>query len=232
MHLADPENGLLGTSAIVGGGIPLAVGTALASSLKGDGRVSVTFFGDGAADQGTFHESLNFASLKRLPVIFVCENNYYATNSPLSARQPHPHIAERARDYGIPGMKVDGNDVLEVFEAAAEALSRARSGEGPTLIEGTTYRWKGHVGPETDFEKGLRPQEELLSWMERCPINGFRQLLVEQGIVSELDLARIHRHIDEEIEEAVVFAKESPFPEDDELFDDVFDTGGFPPSRE
>ena len=223
MHLADPENGLPGTTAIVGGGIPLAVGTALASSMKGDSAVSVTFFGDGAAEQGTFHESLNFASLKGLPVIFVCENNYYATNSPLSARQPHPHIAERAQVYGIPGREFNGNDVLEVFEAAAEAIDRARSGNGPSLIVGNTYRWKGHVGPEYDYEKGLRPREELLPWMERCPIKVFKQFLMDENILSELDVARIHRTIDEELEAAVAFAKESPFPEASELFDDVFD---------
>lgn len=222
MHPADPESGILGTSAIVGGCIPLAVGTALASAMKRDGRVSVAFFGDGAVDGGAFHESLNFASLKKLPVIFICENNFYATNSPISSRQPHDNIAKRAEGYGIPGIQVDGNDVLEIYRVSKEAVERARDGKGPTLIECRTYRWKGHVGPDCDYEKGCRPKEELETWMKRCPIEHFKGYLLKNRIMTESGIKELTRKIDDEIEEAVIFGKESPFPEKHEVTKDVY----------
>ncbi len=222
MHLVDVENGILGTSAIVGGGIPHAVGAALASRLKGEDRVSVVFFGDGAVDQGTFYESMNFASLKRLPVVFVCENNFYATNSPQTARHPTCQVAATASSYGMEGACVDGNDVLSVYRASREAVLRARRGDGPTLIEAVTYRWKGHVGPDCDHEKGCRPKAELVEWMERCPVKVFKKYLLESGVVNEEELSRIQGEIEKEIEEAVEFAKKSPLPEGEELFKDLY----------
>ena len=222
MHIVDVENGILGTSAIVGGGIPHAVGAALASKLKGEDRISVAFFGDGAVDQGTFYESMNFASLKRLPVVFVCENNFYATNSPQSARHPTCQVAATASSYGMEGVCVDGNDVLSVYRASREAVSRARRGGGPTLIEATTYRWKGHVGPDCDYEKGCRPRAELMEWMERCPIKGFREYLLDSGVLAEEELSRIRNNIEKEIDEAVAFAKNSPLPSEEELFSDLY----------
>jgi pyruvate dehydrogenase E1 component alpha subunit len=222
MHPASPEDGVLGTTAIVGGGIPLAVGAALASAMRGDGRVAAVFFGDGASEEGTFHESLNFASMKRLPAVFVCENNSYATNSPLSARQPHNFIARRAEGYGIKGVRVDGNNVLEVYAAAGEAVKRARNGQGPTLLECVTYRWKGHVGPDCDWEKGCRPRNELDEWIGRCPIERFKEYLLERQLLTREDFQELVESIDRDFDDALRFAKESPFPGAEELFSDIY----------
>ncbi|MDO9289154.1 MAG: thiamine pyrophosphate-dependent dehydrogenase E1 component subunit alpha, partial [Thermodesulfovibrionales bacterium] len=213
MHLCDPENGILGSTAIVGGGIPIAVGAALASFMKGTDTVSVAFFGDGAMDEGTFHESMNFASLKKLPVVFLCENNFYATNSPQSARQPHDNIAMRAEGYGMPGVQVDGNDVLAVYEAAKEAVDRARAGGGPSLVECRTYRWKGHVGPDCDVEKGCRPRDEHSMWLKKCPVERTRKLLLENKIMSEKEMEKLLDKINKEMDEAVEFGRSSPFPD-------------------
>ena len=222
MHPAAPEYGILGTTAIVGGGIPLAVGTALASQMKRDGKVSVTFFGDGGVDEGTFHESLNFAALKSLPVVFVCENNFYATGSHQSARHSQPNIAQKAEGYGLPGIRIDGNNVLAVYTTARNAIERARSGAGPTLIECKTYRWKGHVGPETDYQTGVRPKSELEEWMERCPIKAYEEFLTGIHLYSESRKQNMLCEIDAELESALRFAKESPFPEKEELLKDVY----------
>ncbi len=222
MHPVDPDRGILGTTAIVGGAIPLAVGAALSSYLMKDGRVSVAFFGDGASDEGTFHESLNFASLKKLPVVFVCENNFYATNSPLSARQPHDQIYKRAQGYALPGLQVDGNDILTIYSNAKWAVERARRGDGPTLLECRTYRWKGHVGPECDYEKGCRSKEELESWMEKCPIANFKDHLVGKNILSDDDYQEMIRVIDEQLDSAIQFAKQSSYPQPDELLKYVY----------
>jgi pyruvate dehydrogenase E1 component alpha subunit len=225
MHPADPEHGILGTSAIVGGVIPLAVGTALKSYLVKEDRVSVAFFGDGASDEGAFHESLNFASLKRLPVVFVCENNFYATNSPLSARQPHDQIYKRAAGYAMPGLQADGNDVLGVYGKAKWAIERARKGEGPTLLECRTYRWKGHVGPDCDYKQGCRPKEELESWMDKCPIDTFKNQLAAKKILSEGAYHFMVREIDSQLESAIQSARQSAFPGPDEVFKDVYYQG-------
>lgn len=222
MHPAAPEYGILGASAIVAGGMPLAVGTALASRMKRDEKVSVAFFGDGAADEGSFHESLNFAALKSLPVVFVCENNLYATNSHQSVRHADPNIAKKADSYGFPGFQIDGNNVLEVYTTARNALQRARSGAGPTLIECRTYRWKGHVGPETDYQKGCRPKQELEEWMTKCPITRYEQLLTAHEILTDAVRQTMLHAIDTQLASALTFAKESPFPKKEDLFDDVY----------
>jgi TPP-dependent pyruvate/acetoin dehydrogenase alpha subunit len=222
MHPVAPEVGILGTTSIVGGCIALATGTALASKMRHDNRVSVTFFGDGAVDEGIFHESLNFAALKQLPVVYVCENNFYACNSPLAARQPHDNIALRAQGYDIPSIQVHGNDVQAVWQAALEAISRARAGHGPTLLECRTYRWKGHVGPECDWERGCRPKEELEAWMARCPVEAYQEHLLAERIISNSELQALIQRINDEINAAVQFGKESPFPEKSDLFEDVF----------
>lgn len=222
MHLVDVENGILGTSAIVGGGIPMGVGTALSSLLRGDGRISVVFFGDGAYDEGVFFESFNFAALKKLPVIFVCENNLYATSSHQSARQPTCKISHSASAFDSPGACVDGNDVVEVYNAAREAAERARAGNGPTLIEAMTYRWKGHVGPETDFQKGCRPEEELIEWMKKCPVERFRAVLLEKNVITAEEMDEIAEAATGEIEDAVEFALGSPLPDPSELYTDLF----------
>lgn len=210
MHLAAPEIGLFGTSAIVAGGLPLALGTALASHLRRDGRITAVFFGDGAADEGTLFECMNFAALKKLPLLFVCENNFYATNSRQDSRQPLDNIAERGSVFGIPGAVADGNDIEAVYKTAEAAAARARAGQGPSLLEFRTFRWKGHVGPDNDCEKGCRPQPELDEWLKKCPIERQRsRVRNELGAERlEADEARIKTLIDE----AVEFGRRSPWP--------------------
>lgn len=222
MHLVDPEAGVCGSTAIVGGNIPLSVGVALGFVMQNKKNIAVSFFGDGAVDQGTFHESLNFASLKKLPVVFVCENNFYATHSHQLARQPQDNIYMRGEIYGIPGARVDGNDVISVYRAAKESVCRARAGEGPTLIEARTYRWKGHVGPDSDIKMGYRSQEELDKWMERCPIKIMEQKLIKDNYITREEMKEIADSIDREINEAVVFGKESDYPGDSELLEDLW----------
>ena len=224
MHLVAPEVGFLGTSALVAGCIPLAVGAALGSVMQKDNRVAVVFFGDAATEEGVFHESLNFASLKNLPVIFVCENNFYAVYSHLSARQASDNIYKRAEAHNMPGVRVDGNDVIAVFETAQEAIKQARGGEGPTLIECRTYRWKEHVGPYFDYDLGYRSKEELDEWIEKCPLKRYKEFLLNHHVMSELEMNQIAKQIDDEIEEAVQFAKNSPFPDASELTADVYRT--------
>ena len=217
MHVIDPEAGVCGSSAIVGGNIPLAAGAGLACYIKDTDQVSVAFFGDGAVEEGTFHESLNFASLKKLPVVFVCENNHYAVHSHISVRQPHDAIYKLARNYLMPGVRVNGNDAIAVFSAAQEAVNRARSGGGPTLIEGRTYRWKGHVGPEVDTHLGYRSQEELDEWMRKCPVKKMKTYLLRNKIMTDEEMGRLVEGIDGELNEAHLFAKKSAFPQQVDL---------------
>lgn len=222
MHMLDPEASCLGTSAIVGGSIPLGAGAALAALLRGDGRIAVAFFGDGASEEGLFHETMNFASLKKLPVVFVCENNGYATNSTLAARQPMQDVARHAAAHGIPGTVIDGNDVLAVCSAAAEAVARARAGKGPSFIECKTYRWKGHVGPECDHLKGCRPKEELDIWLERCPVKLYGEKLIGAGTMSRADIDAMTIELDGEISAAWKSARSGPPPTPEDLYKDVY----------
>lgn len=223
MHLASPEVGLPGSSAIVAGTVPLAVGAALAFSMQKK-SVSVAFFGDGAANEGAWYESLNFASLRRLPVIFVCENNLYSTHMPISACLADTNIHKKAEAFNMPGTRIDGNNVAEVFTVARGAIEDARRGKGPALIECMTYRWRGHVGPNFDLDKGLRGKDELDYWMNRCPIKALERLLLDHSIISESEKRQICQGIDEEVEEAIAFAKESPYPDQSELSSQVFKT--------
>ena len=170
MHLLAQEVGILGTVPMVGATIPMAVGSALVSSIKKDEKVSVAFFGDGATEEGVFHEALNFASLKKLPVIFVCENNLYSSHLRIEDRRSEDNIYKSAETHGMEGVVVDGNNTLSVYLAAMNAVNRARSGLGPTLIECKTYRWRGHVGPSWDLNVNIRDKEELDAWMQRDPI--------------------------------------------------------------
>ena len=215
MPLVDPDQGMMGASAIVGGTIPLAVGAALAAQFQKSGRVSVAFFGDAATEQGVFHESMNFAALKKLPVLFVCENNFFATHTPLSERQALENISERGKIYGIPGACVEGSDVLAVYQAVLPMVERARRGDGPSLLECLAYRWKEHVGPNEDFSLGYRTQEELEDWKKRCPIQNCEKKL------SERTLVEIQSQVGRAIEEAVRFAKESSVPEPAELLTEI-----------
>lgn len=207
MHLAAPEAGMLGASAIVAGTVPLAVGSALAATLRRGDDVAVAFFGDAAFEQGITHESLAFAALRRLPVIFVCENNLYATLSPLSARQASVDIAPRATAHGVTGVAVDGNDVAAVYRVASDAVARARRGDGPTLIEAKTYRLREHVGPKSDVGLGQRTQAELDAWLARDP------LTMIAGQLPASARERMEAAVVDEVADALRFAKESPFPE-------------------
>jgi pyruvate dehydrogenase E1 component alpha subunit len=227
MHLASPDVGLPGSPAILASSIPLSVGAGLAFSLQEKDNVSVAFFGDGATNEGVFSESLNIAALRKLPVIFVCENNLYATHLHISKCLADIDICKKAEAFGVPAIRVDGNNVIEVFNVAKKAIEDARSGKGPTLMECMTYRWRGHVGPSYDVDTGIRSKEELEHWMNRCPIKMFEKLLFKQGILSESEKNKICESIEEEIEEALIFAKESPFPDqnEDKVLRDVFKGG-------
>ncbi|MBU7011027.1 MAG: thiamine pyrophosphate-dependent dehydrogenase E1 component subunit alpha [Theionarchaea archaeon] len=218
MHITDKSIGMLGANAVVGGAIPIAVGAGLSCKLKYPERVTACFFGDGASNQGTFHEGINMAAVWDLPVIFVCENNMYAMGTRQSTIMKIEDISKRAAGYGIPGVTVDGNDVMAVYEAAKKAVLRARRGEGPSLIECKTYRHKGH----SRFDPAkYRPEEEAAEWFARDPLVLFRRDLLSKGIPEEF-FQKIEDKINAEIAEAVTFARESPLPEPEEALDDVW----------
>ena len=209
MHLADFSVGMLGAVAIVGGGIPIAVGAALSAKLRGSGQVAVAFFGDGAINEGSFHESINMATADRLPVLFVCENNLYGFSTAISRVVGNEDLWERAAGYGCLGEAADGNDVLAMYDAAARAVQRARSGEGPTLLECRTYRHRGH----SRFEKPTyRTREEEAEWKLRDPIPAFAKLLTEAGLATEGQLKGIDSEVAERLDEAVAFARQCPEP--------------------
>ena len=222
MHLAAPEIGFPGSSAIVAGTIPLAVGAALASKIRKKDTVSVVFFGEGAVNEGVWYESLNFAALKKLPVIFVCENNLYVTHMPIDACLSGTDIHRKAQAFGMPGVRLDGNNVVEVYQAAGKAIQEARQGKGPMLLECLTYRWRGHVGPHYDLEKGLRSEEELKRWMQRCPLQQLEKILLDNKFITMVEKERLYQDIDGQVETALDFARQSPYPEESTLLKDVF----------
>jgi pyruvate dehydrogenase E1 component alpha subunit len=209
MHSTDPECGVIFSTAIVGGGIPLSVGVALALKTDKKPNCVVCFFGDGAVNTGAFHEGINLAAVWKLPAIFVCENNQYAISSPVSKSTLVP-IAERAQAYGIPGRSVDGMNVLDVHAAALEAVSRAKKGEGPTLLECKTYRYTGHGAYDTGLD--YRTQEEINEWKTRDPIDRFEQKLVTEKLVAIEELRNIRNKVRSKIENAVKFAQDRPYP--------------------
>ena len=219
MHIADFSIGMLGATAVVGAGLPIAVGAALSAKLRKTDQVVACFFGEGASNQGTFHESINMASAWKLPVIFVCENNLYAMGTRQSRIMNIENISDRAPSYGIPGVSVDGNDVLAVYEAAQVATERARRGEGPTLIECKTYRHKGHS--RVDPAK-YRPREEVEEWLRKDPIKRLRSKLIQTNISTEAELQEIEKKVSNAIEDAVKFAVESPYPTPEEALEDVY----------
>ena len=220
MHISDMSKGMLGTNGVVGASIPLALGAALTSKIKKLGRVAVAFFGDGGSSQGVTHESMNLASIWKLPVIFLCENNGYAMSTPSEYAVSITHIADRAQGYDMPGVHVDGMDVFAVYDATAQAVARARAGEGPTLIECQTYRYYGH----TVFDNPLtyRSKEEEDHWRARDPLKLFREAVLPQGDITAEELDQLDTDAETLMEEAVKFADESPFPEPVELYDDVY----------
>jgi pyruvate dehydrogenase E1 component alpha subunit len=205
MHLIDRSCGFRGAVPIVGSTIPIAVGLAFQHKLDRDGRVVAVFFGEGATEEGVFHESLNFAVLKKLPVLFVCENNLYSVYSPLHVRQPHNRsLLELGRAHGAEAASADGNDVEAVFESVSAGVARARVGEGPTLFEFPTYRWREHCGPNFDNRLGYRTEEEYLAWKSRCP------LALCQARHPELDIETRQREIEAEIDAAFTWARSLP----------------------
>lgn len=217
MHLVDTAVGHLGSSSIVGGGIPIATGLGLSIKMQGLDLVSVVFFGDGAADEGVLYESINFALLKRLPVVFVLENNEYSVCSHVSARQAGKVLFHYLPQDVLPNAIVDGNSVLEVYEAAQAAVARARLGEGPSFLECKTYRVRGHAGSWSDEKLGYRSAEDIRTWEAKCPVAAFQQQLLTEGVLTDESITGMISTIDAEIEEAFQFAWESPLPRGEDL---------------
>ncbi|WP_022665033.1 thiamine pyrophosphate-dependent dehydrogenase E1 component subunit alpha [Desulfospira joergensenii] len=219
MHIADVDLGILGANGIVGGGGPLANGAALAIKYRGEDHVAVCFFGDGASNQGTTQEALNLASAWKLPVVFVNENNGYGISCPTSKSMAITDIADRASAYDMPGVVVDGNDVLAVYEAVSEGVKRARSGQGPSLIECKTYRWRGHFEGDACV---YRDDKELEAWKEKDPVALYEKKLVEEEIMTAEQVAELSKKVEADLEAAVAFALESPLPDASDLTHDVY----------
>ncbi|MEJ5249304.1 MAG: pyruvate dehydrogenase (acetyl-transferring) E1 component subunit alpha [Caldilinea sp.] len=219
MHMADVETGNLGANGIVAGGVPMAAGVGLSIQMQRQDRVVLVFFGDGATNEGAFHESLNLAAIWNLPVIYFCENNQYAMSMAITRASKVEKLSDRACAYGIPGVTVDGNDLLAVYCATKEAVERARSGGGPTLIEAQTYRWKGHS--KSDKQR-YRTKEEVKAWQERDPIARLAQKMLEASLLTENDLQQLQARVDEEIAAAIEFAKASPEPDPATIFEGVY----------
>lgn len=219
MHIADVDKGNLGANGIVGGGIPLAVGSALTSHMKKLGYVTVCFFGDGATNEGSFHEALNLAAVWNLPVVFICENNQYGMSGPVKEMVKVENISERAKSYGFPGVTIHGNDIIEVMNTTHEAVERARNGKGPTLIEMKTYRWKGHSKSDARL---YRTREEEREWKEKDPIKRFKDVLIEADIFTEEEAEKIKQEAKKEVADSVTFAEKSPMPAEEDLLTDVY----------
>jgi pyruvate dehydrogenase E1 component alpha subunit len=222
MHVAAPEIGILGTTAIVGGIIPLAVGTAMAVKMQNDDRIVVSFFGDGATDEGVFYESINFASVRKLPIVFVCENNHYSTHLPLRYRQPADNIYQRVKGFKIPAVRIDGNDVIKTYHTAENAIEHVKSQRGPFFIECETYRWRSHVGPWEDIDVGFRTRKEVEKWKKKCPVKKLEKVLMEKRILDEQEKTQILDQVNKEVAEAQDFARNSAYPEKTELEKDVY----------
>jgi len=226
MHLIDRKVGFMGTSAIVGNSIPVGVGFGLSSKIKKTNQISCVFFGDGATEEGAYYESLNFAVLKKLPVLFICENNFYSVYSPLKVRQPpNRSITDVAKAIGLGTQNlVDGNDVLSSYNSINKAIKRIKNGEGPQLLEFTTYRWREHCGVNFDNDLGYRSEKEYNEWKRKDPISNFKDYLISENIISIKLLEQIKSKIDLEIQDAFNYAIESPFPEANQAYIDEYAT--------
>lgn len=223
MHLADFSVGILGESGILGSALPVAVGAALASKLRHEGRVAIPFFGDGTSNEGACHETMNLAAVWKLPVVFVCENNQYAITTSYRDTVSVEHIADRAAAYNMPGVVVDGQDVVAMYEATRAAVDRARAGQGPSLIEGLTYRYREHVeGISRIIKQPYRSEAEVDEWKKRDPIEIHKKRLLDGGFATAEELSAIEQEADDAISGALQFARESPEPDPDELFDGLF----------
>jgi len=219
MHIADVETGNLGANGVVGGGIPIAVGAGLASKLQKKGTVAVSFFGDGAMNEGAFHEAANLAAIWKLPVIFFCENNHYGMSSSTEKAFAIDKLADRGLGYGIPGVTVDGNNIVDVYEAAEAAVARAKNGEGPTIIEAVTYRWEGHSRSDKNL---YRTKEEIEEWKHKDPIPKFISILLEKNLLSQQEIDAVQQRAYDEIMHAVNEAVKAESAEPSGLLDAVF----------
>jgi pyruvate dehydrogenase E1 component alpha subunit len=220
MHLIDPDVGMMGSAPIVAGTISLALGAALAASIRKDNRVAVCFFGDGATGEGVLYESLNFAALKKLPIVFVCENNLYATHMPVRECRVENSIYKIAEPFRIESRAIDGNDVLKVYEAGQKAIDKCRAGDGPVFLECLTYRFRGHVGPDDNIQGShtdIRPKEEVEEWLQKDPIKLLENYLSQNKLVDEDALDEIRREVQSEVDDAHIFAENSPVPDRREL---------------
>lgn len=223
MHISNMELGMLGANGIVGAGPPIAIGAAFSNKFRNTDNVTIAFFGDGASNEGGVHEAANMAALYKLPCIFICENNGYGEYTAQANHQAIVDVADRAAGYGMPGVVVDGMDVMAVYEVAGEAIQRARKGAGPTLMECKTYRYYDHVGIR-GMGLTYRTDEELEKWKKRDPIRLFEERLVEMGLLTGKKISNIYSKINAEIESAIKFAEDSPFPDTSELLEDVYST--------
>lgn len=222
MHIADIEKGVLGANGIAGGGLPIAVGAGWSAKWRETDQVTACFFGDGASNNGTFHESLNLASLQKLPVIFVCENNLYGISVSQTKHQSITDVADRAVSYGMPGVVLDGNNVVTVFSTATKAVKRARTGGGPTLIECKTYRLRGHHEGDPNQGERYRTKDEIDAWKAKCPIKMLAESLIKRKPTNKKKLEAIEKDVIAEIDAAVDFAKNSKFPDISDLYEDVY----------
>lgn len=225
MHIIDPAKGMMGAAPIVAGTIALALGAALASQIRKERRISVSFFGDGASTEGVLYESINFAALKKLPILFVCENNFYSTHMPIRECRPNDKIYSIGKPYGIFTTRINGNDVLKNYEVAKKAAALCRDGKGPAFIECVTYRLRGHVGPDDNIQgvhTDIRPIEEVTKWQRKDPIKKFEAFLLKNNIMRKDDFRKVSKEVEEEINNAHRFAKNSPAPEANDLGNHVF----------
>ena len=219
MHIADVKHGNLGATGVVASGIPTAVGISLALHMRKSTQVLLSFFGDGATNEGGFHEALNMASLWDLPMVFICDNNQYGMSMHVKRSMKIEHISERASSYGMPGISIDGNDVLSVYQVVKAAVQRARAGDGPSLIDNMTYRWRGHSKSDRNL---YRTQEEITEWMERCPINQFQRLLVSSQVYTQEEVQAIEQRARQTIDQAAEEAVQMPEPTPEHLEDEVY----------
>ena len=220
-HMGNLDMGILAGSLIIGSQYPIAAGAGLAMKVKKTDQVCLCYFGDGASNRGDFHEGLNLAAILKLPVIFICNNNLFAIEMPVSRAMLVKDISLRAQAYGMPGKTVDGNDVVEVHQAVQEAIERARRGEGPSLVECKTYRLRAHC----ERYQETRSKKELDFWWERCPIKKFKSALLDKKLLDKQGAQKIEEEVREEIDQAVKFAEESPYPKPEEIFEDVYAQG-------
>lgn len=222
MHVIAPEIGFMGSAAIVSGSIPIAVGAAFTAKKNGNGQVAVAFFGDGATEEGVFYESINFAALYKLPVIFVCENNLFATHMPIFLRQSNVKIYEKVAVHNVNSKRIDGNNVIDVYNTIKKMIDNARIGGGPSFCECMTFRWLAHVGPTPDLDIGYRRKKDVEFWKERCPIELVKELIKERKNYNLARLDRIRDNIQKEIDNAYDFALKSKYPDNQDLHKHVF----------